>query len=72
MAERPKGKPMKRAGMKPKARPEAAMPHFEVDDPAEAFRRMEALTRHVLSVPKSSIEGKTLKPQSVKRGRKPG
>jgi hypothetical protein len=32
------------------------IPDIEVDDPAEAFRRLENFTRQILSVPKKKID----------------
>jgi hypothetical protein len=50
--------------MSPKDHPAA---HFEVDDPAAAFRRFQDAARKVLSAPKKAADKKPTKPKSARR-----
>jgi hypothetical protein len=43
------------------APPKKQIPHFEVDDPAEAMRKAQDFTRRILAVPKSEIDAKLAK-----------
>jgi hypothetical protein len=43
--------------------------HFEVADPAAAFRRLEQATRHIMSVPKKKIDAMIAKERAKKKRR---
>lgn len=43
------------------------IPRVEVDDPAAAFRKLEAFTRQILSIPKKGVDSGAGKDKSVKR-----
>jgi hypothetical protein len=44
-----------------------AVPHIEVPNPAEAFRKLEHFTRQILAVPKKEIDRKLKKERADKK-----
>ena len=52
------------------APPKKPMPHFEVDDPAEAYRKAQDFTRRILAVPKTEIDARLAKEVGKHKTRK--